>query len=167
MTTLFSAPPPVEGLHHITLPVDDLAIAEQFYCALLGATLVRKIDREAFLRGRAFRAAEVDADNSPLHLSVRLGDAPSLDLFLQNNRPRTTLVPHPHLALRVDPAHLDAFIVRLRDAGVVVDGPRRLGPPGHASAYFSDPFGNLLELVTLAYEGAVLEGPPDLRALQR
>lgn len=166
MTTTHVAPR-IEGMHHLTLPVDDLAIAEQFYCSLLGATLVRRVDREAFLRSRPERAAELDADNSPLHLSVRLGDAPALDLFLQKHRVRPRIAPHPHIALRVDRSHLDPFIRRLRDAGVLVDGPRRLGPPGHASAYFTDPFGNLLELVTLDYEGAVLEGPPDVAALQR
>ena len=48
---------------------------------------------------------------------------------------------------------------------VLVDGPRRLGPPGHASVYFSDPFGNTLELVTTGYQGSVVEGPPDVSVL--
>ena len=67
--------------------------------------------------------------------------------------------------MNVDHDELDVFLARLRDAGVPVDGPRRLGPPGHASLYFADPFGNLLELVTLGYQGRVLQGIPEIAKL--
>ncbi|KFE62696.1 VOC family protein [Hyalangium minutum] len=157
--------PPVEGLAHITLPVHDLEAAERFYVALLGAKLVRKFDRETFLRVRPGRAHEADADNSPLHLSVQFGHAVELDLFLQKGRSRPVPVPHPHLAMQVRPGDLDTCIARLQQAGVKIDGPRRLGPPGHASVYFSDPFGNLLEFVTLGYQGPVMDGPPDVSQL--
>lgn len=158
-------PPAVDGFAHITLPVDDLALAERFYVELLGARLLRRFDREAFLTQRPERADEADADNSPLHLAVQFPDAPELHLFLQRGRPRITPRPHPHLALDVDHDELDAFVARLTSGGVPVDGPRRLGPPGHASVYFADPFGNTLELVTLGYEGAVAFGPPDVTKL--
>ncbi|MCY1078883.1 VOC family protein [Archangium lansingense] len=46
-----------------------------------------------------------------------------------------------------------------------IDGPRRLGPPGHASVYFADPFGNVLEFVTMGYRGPVTDGPPDVSVL--
>ncbi|MCA9589546.1 MAG: VOC family protein [Myxococcales bacterium] len=165
MTTTDRTAPPLEGFHHITLPVHDLDEAERFYVGLLGAQLVRKLDRDTFLRFRPERVVEVDADNSPQHLSVRIGDGPELDLFLQKNRSKPTPAPHPHFAMRVDPSHLDAFALRLKEAGVPIDGPRRLGPPGHASVYFADPFGNTLELVTMGYAGAVLEGAPDVSVL--
>lgn len=158
-------PPPIDGFGHITLPVGDLAVAQQFYVGLLGAKLVRHLDRESFLRLRPERAAEADADNSPLHLAVQLGDAPELHLFLQRTLGKRTPVPHPHLAMNVDHDDLDVFVERLRSARVPFDGPRRLGPPGHASVYFADPFGNTLELVTLNYAGAVLSGPPDVTKL--
>lgn len=157
--------PPIEGFHHITLPAHDLDVAERFYVGLLGAELIRKLDREAFVRVRPDRATEVDADNSPLHLAVRFGDGPELHLFLQRNWTKLAPPPHPHLAMRVDHDQLDAFTRRLRDAEVPVDGPRRLGPPGHASVYFADPSGNTLELVTMGYEGSVVEGPPDVSRL--
>jgi hypothetical protein len=48
---------------------------------------------------------------------------------------------------------------------VPIDGPRRLGPPGHASVYFADPFGNTLELVTMGYAGSVSDGPPNVARL--
>jgi catechol 2,3-dioxygenase-like lactoylglutathione lyase family enzyme len=158
-------PPPIDGFDHLTLPIDDLDVAQRFYVALLGAKLVRRLDREAFLRVRPDRANEVDADNSPLHLAVQFPDAPELHLFLQRGRQRQAPVPHPHLAMRVDHDELDEFLRRLREAGVPVDGPRRLGPPGHASLYFADPFGNTLELVTTGYQGSTTFGPPDVSVL--
>ena len=157
--------PPIDGFGHITLPVHDLVLAERFYVALLGARLVRSMDRETFLRQRPDRADEADADNSPLHVAVQFLDAPELHLFLQRGRPRSVPSPHPHIAMNVDHDELDRFVDRLRSGGVPVDGPRRLGPPGHASVYFADPFGNLLELVTSGYEGAVEVGPPDVSKL--
>ena len=165
MTTTTTPAPPIEGFHHITLPVHDLDSAEQFYVSLLGATLLHKFDRETFLRIRPDRAREADADNSPLHLAVRFNDAPELHLFLQKNRSKPVPVPHPHLAMIVDSDQLDAFVLRLRAAAIPIDGPRRLGPPGHASVYFVDPFGNTLELVTTAYDGPVVNGPPDVGKL--
>ncbi|WP_224248223.1 VOC family protein [Hyalangium gracile] len=157
--------PAVEGFAHITLPVHDLELAERFYVELLGAKRVRKFDRETFLRSRPDRAREADADNSPLHLAVQFGEAVELHLFLQKGRSRPVPAPHPHLAMQVRPGDLDTCIARLRAANVKLDGPRRLGPPGHASVYFADPFGNLLEFVTLGYVGQVSEGPPDVSVL--
>ena len=34
------------------------------------------------------------------------------------------------------------------------------GPPGHASIYFNDPFGNHLEITCMGYTGAVEQRPP-------
>lgn len=159
------AAPPIEGIHHLTLPVHDLDEAERFYVGLLGARRLRRLDRATFLQHRPLRAAEVDADNSPLHLAVQLGDAPELHLFLQRGRTRPVPAPHPHLAFAVDADDLDRFLARLQAAGLPVDGPRRLGAPGHASVYFADPFGNTLELVSDGYEGAVTDGAPDVTRL--
>lgn len=157
--------PPIRSVNHVTLPIHDLELAERFYVGVLGAQLLRRFDREMFLRFRPDRAAELDADNNPLHLEVRFGDGPEVHLFLQRGRERATPMPHPHLALEVAPDDLDRFHARLREAGALTDGPRRLGPPGHASIYFADPFGNTLELTTLGYRGAVAEGAPDVSVL--
>ncbi|WP_428267138.1 VOC family protein [Haliangium sp.] len=160
-----STAPPIGSFSHITLPVHDLGAAEAFYVDLLGATLVHKFDRETFLRLRPDRAHEVDADNSPLHLSITFGDTPEVHLFLQRNRRARVPVPHPHLAMNVDVESLDVFVARLQRAGVPIDGPRRLGPPGQASVYFADPSGNTLELTTMDYAGEVSDGPPDVSTL--
>ncbi|MCB9760137.1 MAG: VOC family protein [Alphaproteobacteria bacterium] len=157
--------PPIHGFSHITLPVGDLDVAERFYVGLLGATKLRRFDRETFLRYRPDRADEADADNSPLHLEIRFPGTTELHLFLQRGLAPRTPAPHPHYALSVAPGDLDAFTARLRDAGVPVDGPRRLGPPGHASVYFADPFGNTLELATFGYTGEVASGAPDVSVL--
>lgn len=158
--------PFIDGFAHLTLPVGDLERAERFYVDLLGAKLLRRFDRETFLQARPDRAHEADADNSPLHLAIGFHDAPELHLFLQRGMDARTPAPHPHLALNVDADELDVFVERLRDARVPIDGPRRLGPPGHASVYFADPFGNLLELVTMGYRGDVRGGPPEVARLK-
>jgi catechol 2,3-dioxygenase-like lactoylglutathione lyase family enzyme len=152
--------PSLDSVAHVTIPVGDLEEAEAFYVGLLGAQLLRRFDREAFLEARPERAAEVDADNSPLHFALRFGDSPEFHVFLQRGLPRKTPVAHPHIALQVDADELDSYRARLMAAGVPLDGPRRLGPPGHASVYFADPWGQLLELVTMGYQGEVTPGPP-------
>lgn len=152
-------------MDHLTFPVGDLAQAEAFYVGILGGEVVRRFDRTTFLRMRPDRAAEADADNSPLHIAVRLGDGPELHLFLQPGLSRQPPRPHPHLAFRVDHDQLDAFRAQLLAAGVALDGPRQLGGPGHASLYFTDPWGQLLELATTGYTGSVIPGPPDLQRL--
>jgi len=154
----------ISSISHLTLPVADLGLAERFYVGLLGLQLAHRFDRETFLRLLPHRAADVDADNSALHLQLRC-DGTQIDLFLQRKLARSALRPHPHLAFDVSPKDLDVLSARIREWGVPVDGPRRLGPPGQASAYFSDPFGNLLELATMGYEGEVSMGPPDLSKL--
>lgn len=161
-----TAAPAITAVHHLTLPVADLALAERFYVGLLGLALKRRFDRETLLRLRPDRVDEADALDGPLHLELRCGEV-ELDLFLRRDHRPGPVRPHPHLAFAVAPADLDAFCARLADAGVPLDGPRRLGPPGHASVYFHDPFGNVLELATFGYPNEVPVGPPDLAALRR
>ncbi len=90
MNEPISAAPPVGAIAHLTLPVGDIASAEAFYVGLLGAKLIRSVDRATFLERRPDRAAEADADNSPLHLAVTFGDSPEIHLFLQRGRSRPT-----------------------------------------------------------------------------
>jgi catechol 2,3-dioxygenase-like lactoylglutathione lyase family enzyme len=68
---------------------------------------------------------------------------------------------HPHVAFAVAPDDLLSFKRLLEAEGVPTDGPRRLGPPGQASLYFFDPFGNHLELTTTGFAGDAAIGPPD------
>lgn len=153
------------AVDHVTLPVADLDRAERFYCDVLGATLRERFDAAAFLTHRPGREAELDGANSPLHLSLQMGAGPRVDLFLQPGGQPATAVANPHVAFEVDGAQLDAARAHLEASGVAVEGPTRLGPPGQASIYFFDPFGNKLELMTHAYPRALRIGAPDWLAL--
>ena len=156
------------GVDHVTLPVADLALAERFYVDLLGATVIARFDEDTFRALRPERADELrNLRNSPLHLSIRFGDEPGprIDLFLQNYGQAKLEQGHPHLAIGVAGEDLDRAKAALEEADVPTDGPRRLGPPGQASLYFLDPFGNKLEFVTNAYPGQPLVGAPDLSKL--
>lgn len=70
-----TTPPSIHGIHHLTLPVSDLHLAERFYVHLLGARLLRRFDRQALLDGAQQRIEEADRDESPFHLEVALGAA--------------------------------------------------------------------------------------------
>jgi catechol 2,3-dioxygenase-like lactoylglutathione lyase family enzyme len=154
------------GIDHVTFPVLDLGVAERFYVGLLGADLLERFDASVFLKLRPERGAELENKrNSPLHLSVRLGGGPRIDLFLQDYGQPALEQAHPHLAFAVDGADLDKVKAVLDAAGIPVDGPRRLGPPGQASLYFMDPFGNNLEFMTTAYPGHAPIGAPDWKRL--
>ena len=158
----------VLGVDHFTLPVTDMARAERFYIGLLGAELILRVD-EAFLSlvGGPMppeRRAELEGPTSPIHTSIRLGESPRIDLFLQRSH-RPSPLPHPHFAFGVRAEELISLRAVLNQAGVPTDGPRRLGPPGQASLYFNDPFGNHLELTTMGFFDPVPVGAPDLSQL--
>lgn len=155
------------AVDHVTIPVGDLDGAERFYCDILGATLLERFDAATFLTYRPGREAELDGPSSPLHLSLRMGAGPRLDLFLQRGGQPATASANPHVAFEVDGARLDAARAHLEASGVAVEGPTRLGPPGQASIYFFDPFGNKLELMTNAYPRALGIGAPDWTALDQ
>jgi catechol 2,3-dioxygenase-like lactoylglutathione lyase family enzyme len=147
------------GIGHVTVPVKDLELAEQFYIGLLGGSVLMRIDANFLERvGRP-------SDPRAFHTSVTFGSETRLDLFLQDEGQPPAWSGHPHIAIRVRPESLMAKIEKLREHGIPVDGPNRLGPPGQASAYFNDPFGNHLEFETHGYEGEVKIGPPDMARL--
>ena len=154
-----------KGVDHVTVPVLDMDQAERFYVDTLGAELLERFDAELFAKYRPDRVDELTNGNSPLHVSVRFGAGPRIDLFLQHYGQPATEQPHPHIAFELDGNDLDAVKAHLQSAGIPVDGPRRLGPPGQASLYFMDPFGNKLEFMTNAYPDHAPVGVPDWKAL--
>jgi catechol 2,3-dioxygenase-like lactoylglutathione lyase family enzyme len=153
--------PRVRGLDHATLPCHDLGVAEAFYVGVLGARVLMRVD-EAFLRkvGRMD-----DADAGAIHTSVVFSGGPRIDLFVQQDGQAPARAGHPHHAFFVPPGELLRWKKRLGDAGVPTFGPTRLGPPGQASLYFNDPFGNHLELVTHGFVPPIPAGPPDMGSL--
>jgi catechol 2,3-dioxygenase-like lactoylglutathione lyase family enzyme len=145
---------------HVTIPTADLRIAEEFYVGLLGARIVLRID-QATLTRMGWTLAEIER-NHAVHLSVTLGGRPRLDLFEYPFGIPPEPAMHPHIALTVAPSKLLQWKERLLDRGVVVAGPTRAGPPGQASIYFNDPFGNHLELVTIGFvDEQIAIGMPD------
>jgi len=147
------------GIGHLTIPVRDLDVAERFYVGLLGGTVLMRVDAEFLnLVGRP-------AEPRSFHTSITYGSDTRLDLFPQPEGQPPVASAHPHVAIRVRPESLMSLVRHLRDEGIPVEGPNRLGPPGHASAYFNDPFGNHLELETFGYDGDVKIGPPNMESL--
>jgi hypothetical protein len=71
---------------------------------------------------------------------------------------------HPHTAFEVPAEAFDFCCRALEAAEIPYDGPTRRGPPGRASLYFLDPFGNHLEVYAdSGYTGAVEDRPPEWR----
>jgi catechol 2,3-dioxygenase-like lactoylglutathione lyase family enzyme len=94
-----------------------------------------------------------------------LGGSTRLDLFLQQAGQPPLTQGHPHLAFRVAPGLMLTWKARLEEHGVPTEGPLRLGPPGQASLYFNDPFGNHLEITCLGYTREIPVRPPTLTGL--
>jgi catechol 2,3-dioxygenase-like lactoylglutathione lyase family enzyme len=153
----------IGGIDHLTLPVHDLEEAERFYVGVLGAEVLMRVTRE--MLASLGRPPEEAA--RAVHTSIRLGNGPQLDLFPQDYGWPQATQPHPHIAFRVKPEDMLALQKVLEDHGVPTDGPRRLGPPGHASVYFYDPSGNHLEITCMGFSTDIPVGAPDLAGLAR
>jgi catechol 2,3-dioxygenase-like lactoylglutathione lyase family enzyme len=139
------------GLDHVRLTVDDLDLAVRFYRDVLGAELV---ERHAGPPPRGLLARRTPGDGRPARALFRLGRGPSLQLVLSTRRPPRG-DDQPLWAFAIAPSDVAGFRHRLTAAGVPHVGPAATGPLGQASIYLHDPAGNLLELTTTAYTGAV------------
>ncbi|HEX4183953.1 MAG TPA: VOC family protein [Caulobacteraceae bacterium] len=155
--------PHLGGLDHVTIPVKDLAIARTFYCDVLGAAYLMTVDDETFRRfGRP--PAENHGDGA-YHISVYMGGTTRLDLFLQSAGQPAPTAGHPHFAFKVSPGGMRAWRRILEAKAIPFDGPLQLGPPGQASLYFNDPFGNHLEITCFGYDEAIPIRPPAMAKL--
>jgi len=152
----------ITHVDHVTVPCVDLRVAEEFYVGLLGARVALRLD-ESQLRRLGWSLRDI-RDNHAAHLSLTFGAGPRIDLFkYPAGVPSPEAPMHPHIALGVSPRMFLAWKRRLAERGVPVAGPTRPGPPGQASFYFNDPFGNHLELVTVGFIDEVLNlGVPAL-----
>jgi catechol 2,3-dioxygenase-like lactoylglutathione lyase family enzyme len=151
----------VRRLDHVTLPCRDLAVAEAFYVGVLGARVMLRIDA-AFLRKMGRPESEWQRGN---HLSLVFGAGARVDLFHADEGQPPHESDHPHYAFAVPAWQLLRWKAHLEAAGVHGFGPTRLGPPGQASLYFNDPFGNHLELCAQGLLTEVPIGAPDPSAL--
>jgi len=133
-------------------------LARRFYCEVLGAVYAMSVDDETFRRFG--RPPAKDGGDGSHHISVYLGGATRIDLFLQRSGQPAPTSGHPHFAFHVPPRHLLKWKALLESHGVPTEGPLQLGPPGQASLYFNDPFGNHLELVCLGFSKPIPVRPP-------
>jgi catechol 2,3-dioxygenase-like lactoylglutathione lyase family enzyme len=150
----------VGALDHITIPVRDLALARRFYCDVLGGAYVMTVDDETFRRFG--RPPARDGGEGSHHVSVYFGGSTRVDLFLQRSGQPPPAAGHPHYAFHVAPHQLRQWKARLESQGVPTEGPLQLGPPGQASLYFNDPFGNHLEFACLGFTQAIPVRPPEM-----
>lgn len=150
--------PQVGAVDHITIPVRDLELARHFYCEILGADYFMKIDDETFRRHG--RPPAPNSGEGAHHISVFLGGKTRVDLFLQHSGQPAATVGHPHFAFHVPARHLLTWKAKIEAHGIPTEGPLQLGPPGQASLYFNDPFGNHLELTCFGFSRAVSIRPP-------
>jgi len=155
--------PHLRLLDHVTIPVTDLEVARRFYCDVLGGEYLMQVDAAAL--ARFGRPPAPDGGDGIFHVSLYLGGATRVDLFLQRDGQPAPLRGHPHHAFRVRPGDLLRFQARLHAYGVPTEGPLRLGFPGQASLYFNDPAGNHLELTCTGYPLDIPVRPPDLSRL--
>jgi catechol 2,3-dioxygenase-like lactoylglutathione lyase family enzyme len=155
--------PRLRGLDHVTIPVHDLDVARRFYCDVLGAAHLMTID-EAALK-RLSRPPAANGGDGVYHVSVLLGAATRLDLFLQAQGQPALMQAHPHYAFRVAPGEMLRWKERLEANGVPTEGPLQLGPPGQASLYFNDPSGNHLEVTCFGFARPIPIRAPTMTAL--
>src|SRR5712692_4912737 len=121
--------PTVEGFHHVSLPVTDLARSKRFYGDVLD---LRELARPAF----DFAGAWYDLGNGQLHLIVH--DEP------RSLRGTTAIDTRDgHFAMRV--GNWKATLARLREHGVRFrENPENQTP--WAQIHLTDPDGNGIEL---------------------
>ncbi len=150
--------PRIGALDHVTIPVRDLGLARRFYCEVLGAAYAMTVDDETFRRFG--RPPAPNGGEGSHHISVYLGGPTRIDLFLQSSGQPAAAAGHPHFAFHVSPRQLLKWIAILASHRVPTEGPLQLGPPGQASLYFNDPFGNHLELVCLGFSKPIPIRPP-------
>jgi glyoxylase I family protein len=108
------------AVHHVSINVDDVGAARDFYTGVLGLT--ERSDRPDF----AFGGAWLDAGGQQVHLIEGRPPAPV----------------GQHFALQVE--DLAATVTELRGRGLDVGDPRPVGKS--LQTFVSDPCGNVVEL---------------------
>ena len=112
----------VSGINHIVLHVQDVARAKKFYTELLGMTVYRENENQAFLHCG--------------HQGVAL-------FKKRGSEPLTTGNDLNHLALNVESGTYETLKAELEKSGVTVTGR----PGEDRCIYFNDPDGHRLQLM--------------------
>jgi catechol 2,3-dioxygenase-like lactoylglutathione lyase family enzyme len=125
-----------EGLLHFTIPVKDLKEAEAFYAGLLGFEIARRSDHMLFTRcGDSWFVLTL----SEKPVDPNVGDKHEI-----------------HTAFRVSGKAYDEAKAHLAKHGVRIfkEEDRGVGTFQGRSAYFHDPFRNVIEIMDLRAMGA-------------
>lgn len=139
----------IKQIRHVGLVVADLEHALNFWCALLGFSVTKRMDEsgphiDAMMGLKDVRVTTVK-------LAAPDGNLIELLHFHSHpDQPAWTGTPHStgftHIALTVD--DLDAVCNKLAEAGVTFNSPPQRSPDGYAKVtYGRGPEGVLLELV--------------------
>ena len=107
-------------VHHVSVNVSDVDASIHFYTSVLGGTA--RDDRPDF----GFGGAWINLGATQIHL-IQTSVPPNLG---------------QHFAIVYD--DLDAVVSELRDRGIEVRAPKRVGP--NRQTFVDDPDGNLVEL---------------------
>ena len=126
----------VLGIDHVVLRVADSQRSIDFYCAVIGCALERRVDDIGLVQLRAGQSLLdlVDVDSE---LGRMGGAGPGADAHNMD-----------HFALRIETFDEDALRRHLTENGIEVgDVKLRYGAEGHGpSIYVRDPDGNTVEL---------------------
>ena len=139
----------IKQIRHVGLVVADLERALNFWCALLGFSVTKRMD-ESGLHIDAMMGLK-DVRVTTVKLAAPDGNLIELLHFHSHpDQPAWTGTPHStgftHIALTVD--DLDAVCNKLAEAGVTFNAPPQRSPDGYVKVtYGRGPEGVLLELV--------------------
>ena len=123
--TMHNQPPPIVGLHHVAIHVNDLEEAATFYTEVIG---LKEINAPSNAKSNRIRWFDV-GDGKALHMM----EAP---VNIPENR--------AHFAITVE--DIDGWRSYLESKGVEVHGPR-VEVYSAERVFMRDPSGNLFELV--------------------
>ena len=126
----------VLGIDHVVLRVADSQRSIDFYCAVLGCALERRVDDIGLVQLRAGQSL-IDLVDVDSELGRMGGAGPGADAHNMD-----------HFALRIETFDEDALRRHLTENGIEVgDVKLRYGAEGHGpSIYVQDPDGNTVEL---------------------
>jgi catechol 2,3-dioxygenase-like lactoylglutathione lyase family enzyme len=130
----------IRGLHHNAYRCRDSEQTRAFYEDFLGLPLAAALEINETKTGRQARV---------LHTFFRMGDGSFLAFFDVPDTPFEFKAQHDfdlHIALEVEPAHLEAMLDKGKAEGREVRGPVDHG--FIRSIYFRDPNGYVIELTT-------------------
>ncbi|WP_299402215.1 VOC family protein [Acaryochloris sp. IP29b_bin.148] len=114
---------PIRGVYEVAIRVRDLAIAEAFYCQLLGLKVGLRDERRNWL-------------------FLRAGETSGM-IVLQEDQGHW---PTQHFAFTVGESEIEQSAQQLRAQGIALDGPIIHDWIPAKSVYFEDPDGHALEL---------------------